>query len=133
GDISGWQDALGASGSLKFYGQHVGQTGAGQTLLAGIAALHGQDVEDNQGSTGQGSGPTSPSIGHGSGRDPNSSAGNTAHLTNVILIDHNLQDSETLLAAVNPDAQVFLYDSAHDSAADVLGRVTDWAQTNHEE
>ena len=49
--------------------------------------------------------------------------------TDVVLIDIRLANSGLLAQAVQPDARLFLYDSAHDSSQEVLSRVSDWAET----
>ena len=48
----------------------------------------------------------------------------------VVLVDSQLQDSLTLQQAVDANAQLFVFDSATDSAHDVLRRVSDW-MANH--
>ncbi len=49
-------------------------------------------------------------------------------ITDVILIDSNLTDSDLLVGAATPGSQVFRYDSNVDSAHDVLSRVIAWAE-----
>ncbi|MHB1036487.1 MAG: DUF4347 domain-containing protein [Pirellulales bacterium] len=46
----------------------------------------------------------------------------------VALIDTHLPDSGVLVQAVKSGSQLFLYDSSHDSAHDVLARVAGWAE-----
>ena len=46
----------------------------------------------------------------------------------VVLIDSELTDSSQLIAAVAPNSKVFVYDSKHDTAAEVLQRVVGWAE-----
>src|ERR1035437_9758176 len=47
---------------------------------------------------------------------------------NVFLIDRHLPDSALLVRAVSPGSRVFVYDSARESAVDVLSRVVTWAE-----
>lgn len=49
----------------------------------------------------------------------------------VVLLDGRLPDSVLLARAVSPAGRVFLYDSAGDSAVDVLTRVVAWAKAAH--
>src|SRR4051812_20502728 len=47
----------------------------------------------------------------------------------VVLIDRSLPDQAVLRRALEPGGHVILYDGRRDSAADVLARVTRWAET----
>ncbi len=53
--------------------------------------------------------------------------GVAAHGVNVVLIDSQLADVGQLEAAVAPGSKIFVYDSQHDTAADVLHHVVAWA------
>jgi len=48
----------------------------------------------------------------------------------IALIDGTLAHEALLASAMNPGGQVIVYDGRHDSAADVLGRVSAWAKEN---
>ena len=50
--------------------------------------------------------------------------------TRVVLIDSQLADASQLEEAVAPDSKLFIYDSKHDTAAEVLQSVVHWAETN---
>ena len=54
----------------------------------------------------------------------------TSQGVNVVLIDAHLQDSGILIQAVKPGAQIFLYDSSHDSVHDVLFSVANWSEAS---
>ncbi len=61
------------------------------------------------------------------GRSPS-----TQGATDVVLIDLHLDDSADLIAAANIGALVFTYDSASDSAAEILARLEQWASTENQ-
>ncbi|HEV8291537.1 MAG TPA: DUF4347 domain-containing protein, partial [Tepidisphaeraceae bacterium] len=48
----------------------------------------------------------------------------------IALIDSTLAHEDLLASAMNPGGHVIVYDGQHDSAADVLKKVTDWANAN---
>src|ERR1051325_9147253 len=48
----------------------------------------------------------------------------------VALIDSTLAHEQLLASAMNPGGHVIVYDGRHDSAADVLGKVAEWAEEN---
>ncbi len=54
------------------------------------------------------------------------------HGVDVVLIDNNLANSKQLAQAVLPGDKVWLYDSVHESASQVLSEVETWAKSNGE-
>ena len=104
GDLVHWRDALASGAELRFYGGDLPQHEDGRTLLESLSALTGAAT-------------TATAV------------GTAAHGAGVVLIDAHLEDSGILAQAVEPGAQLFMYDSSRESAHDVLASVANWAET----
>ncbi|MBS0207955.1 MAG: DUF4347 domain-containing protein, partial [Planctomycetes bacterium] len=112
-EIGAWHNALDPNGQLLIYGCDPGASSGNQALLNNIASTAGT--------------PTTDVADPMAGVDP-AAAVQTAQ---VVLIDSELQDSQMLENAVLPGAKLFVYDSATQSADQVLNEVIQWAQANN--
>ena len=112
--IRGWQRALGDQPEILLYGEQPLTASETSGLTQALMRLTGARVDVQQ--------------------DESSEVAPTPALTaspatprDVVLIDRHLDDSAALIAAADPSAVTYVYDSASQSANGVLQWVTQWA------